>query len=159
MLCTIIRLVNGDNQIEGQLSLKKLVTSDFVCTEEEIFVCKTLELPWLYNKPYVSCIPVGTYEALKHVSPAKGKSIWLRDVPDRSEILIHIANYVGSNNPKTGKPDLEGCIGVGKELKDITGDGIKELYMSASAMNQLFDLISDQFRITIEEQFSVGAIA
>jgi hypothetical protein len=59
----------------------------------------TLELEWKNNNPKVSCIPPGTYRVVPHGwekdSPVKYPRTWrLLDVPNRSDILLHIGNYV-----------------------------------------------------------------
>ena len=38
-----------------------------------------------------------------------------------------LKNVAGSVNPKTGSPDIRGCILTGTGFKDITGDGIDEI--------------------------------
>ncbi|MBJ33658.1 MAG: hypothetical protein CMC89_02915 [Flavobacteriaceae bacterium] len=59
------------------------------------------------NERDISCIPVGSYEMNWRESPRFGWTWELKDVPDRSYILIHIANYAS---------DIEGCIGLGSSL-------------------------------------------
>jgi hypothetical protein len=50
----------------------------------------TLELPWQQNQRSISCIPAGTYPWQKiRRSSNRGHAIWIRDVPNRSEILVH----------------------------------------------------------------------
>lgn len=115
-----------------------------------IYDCKTLELPWLDNKRRISCVPAGTYWAIKHKSPKFGNCIWILDVPDRDEILCHGANFVGSKNPKTGKSDLLGCIAPGTKYADITGDNIKEILESKKALKGLLAVLPDKFQIVIE---------
>lgn len=118
---------------------------------ERQFSCKTLELPWLDNQKYVSCIPTGFYRARKHISPTFGESIWILDVPGRSEILIHFGNYAGSKNPNTGRPDTKGCVLVGKAFVDIDGDGKLDVTASKSTMGQLYNLITNKnFYITVQ---------
>ena len=85
----------------------------------------TVERPWLDNEPYVSCIPAGTYKAFARVSPSNGNVIELMDVPGRTFIQFHVANWAWQ---------LEGCIGVGWERK-IDGVG-----KSGPAMEDLCDL-------------------
>lgn len=97
-----------------------------------IFECKTLELPWVNNNRRVSCIPAGKYKAIKHVSPKFGNCLWLKDVPNRSEILIHPANYVRQ---------LLGCIAVGSKHIDINRDGLMDVADSKKTVNKLLDLI------------------
>lgn len=49
-----------------------------------------IELPWRNNKRNISRIPRGIYAYSKIFRASNNKpAIWLRDVNDRSEILIH----------------------------------------------------------------------
>lgn len=78
------------------------------------FSCKTLERPWKGNQVNISCIPKGTYHcsytfSLSHLNWTYA----LQSVPGRSGIRIHSANYY---------LDLEGCIGLGSEYRNINGD-------------------------------------
>jgi len=66
----------------------------------------TVELPWRDNRVNESCIPVGGYRAIRHDSPTFGSTLWLQDVPERTEILVHVAN---------SPADLDGCIGPGDD--------------------------------------------
>jgi len=53
----------------------------------------TLELPWKDNKTNISCIPSGTYTFQKiQRTSNKQPALYLRDVTNRSEILIHQGN-------------------------------------------------------------------
>jgi len=77
----------------------------------EMYLCDTLEKPWLNNKHYVSCVPEGTYPVKKYFSPKRKEfCVLLKNVPDRDFIEIHEATYVA---------DLEGCIGVGTKSLEI----------------------------------------
>lgn len=101
----------------------------------------SLELPWLENQRRISCIPLGTYKARKHKSPRFGSSLWLQDVPDRSEILIHRGNFFS---------DILGCILIGKDLSDINNDGVIDVAQSVNAMNELMIYLNDVDAIMIE---------
>ena len=101
----------------------------------------SLELPWLDNQRRISCIPLGTYKARKHTSPRFGKSLWLQDVPNRSEILIHRGNFY---------TDILGCILIGKNLADINNDGVIDLTQSVKAINELMSYLTDLDAIMIE---------
>jgi len=92
------------------------------------FSCYTIELPWKGNERRVSCIPTGIYPITRHKSPKFGDTIWIQDVPGRSEILIHVAN-----SPK----DILGCIGPGNDYG--WWDERKELavWNSSRTMKQL----------------------
>ena len=70
------------------------------------FYLHTLELPWLDNKPNISCIPADCYTAKRDYYHKGGYAAFeLRNVPSRSEIKIHIGNWTR---------DVLGCIVVGK---------------------------------------------
>jgi len=94
----------------------------------------SLELPWLDNQRNISCIPTGTYKARKHYSPKFGKCLWLQDVPNRSEILIHSGNFYS---------DILGCILIGKNLKDINKDSIVDVVNSRLAVRELMSSLID----------------
>lgn len=71
----------------------------------------TLELPWKENARNISAIPEGEYEA--ELTPAStkltggaGKAIAIKDVPNRSGILIHVGNTT---------LDTQGCILIGQK--------------------------------------------
>lgn len=71
------------------------------CVHTDELICHTMELPWLDNKTFVSCIPAGDYVIEMVVSPTHGNVYAVKDVVGRTHILFHIAN----------KPSqLEGCI-------------------------------------------------
>lgn len=122
MKIEILRTSDNGVQTEGILYLFK--------DNKIIFECFTLELPWKDNKRQVSCIPIGKYRAIKHYSPRHKSSLWLQDVPNRSEILIHKGNYY---------TQLLGCILTGDKLIDINRD--KQLDVTNS-YNTLLDLLN-----------------
>lgn len=117
---------------EQQDELQTLGKLQLFDNSEKLFECKTLELSWLDNKQNISCIPKGHYKAQKHMSPNFGKSIWIQNVPDRSEILIHKGNFY---------TDILGCVLVGEEYVDIDGDGHKDVTNSTNTMEALYELI------------------
>ena len=66
----------------------------------------TLERPWKNNKAWESSIPFGMY-SLSRLDKSKAFNYphyLLEDVPNRTFIKIHVANYPS---------ELSGCIGVG----------------------------------------------
>lgn len=95
--------------------------------DDEVLVnLKTVELPWRNNQRRVSCIKAGTYPVIVgHASPKFGWTIWLQNVPNRSEILIHRTSFVRQ---------LLGCIAPGLFHKDIDNDGIMDASNSRDAM-------------------------
>lgn len=66
------------------------------------FTCYTIELKWKNNERSVSCIPKGFYELELVNSPKFKQVLHVKNVPNRSEILIHKANYA--------KTELRGCV-------------------------------------------------
>lgn len=108
--------------------------------KELIAAVNTLELPWLDNQRNISCIPEGDNMVMyPHVSPRFGNTFWIKPVEGRSEILMHVANFVASKNPRTSTSDLRGCIGAGFGYKDIDGDGFLDLHRSGDAMRHLIE--------------------
>lgn len=101
-------------------------------TNGEIFlngkkVCSTIELPWKENRRLVSCIPEGKYALAKRYSLRFGWHLLVKDVPDRSYILIHAYN----NALKESK----GCIAP---VSQCTGEG--EGIFSRLSLKTLLDL-------------------
>ena len=66
--------------------------------------CYTIERPWKNNAPNLSCIPEGAYACQPFSGSRFQNVIQVMDVPGRTFILIHVANF---------PHDVEGCIGVG----------------------------------------------
>lgn len=99
-----------------------------------------LELPWRNNERRISRIPTGTYPAIKHVSPRFGECVWIQDVPDRSEILIHAGNF---------HRDTLGCPLPGTALLDIDGDGYRDVINSRVAMRKLMRIVPLQFEVEV----------
>ena len=132
-----------DNQTHGTLT----VTDEE--TGVEVFKCRTLELPWLDNQRNISCIPEGYYDVDFRTSAKYPKHFILNDVPGRSFILIHQANYVGSKNPTTGVSDLRGFIAVGSKYGDINADGIAEILNSMKTLNELIKVAPTGFVLEI----------
>jgi len=115
--CTLGKMYFGDNFVE------------------------TLELPWKNNTTQISCIPDGEYEVEKTYSPSFRKNLWLiKNVPHRSGIRIHSANYVS---------ELLGCIAPGMSRYDLNKDGIIDMKDSRKAMSLLEEELPDKFKLKI----------
>lgn len=67
------------------------------------------ELPWRDNLPQKSCIPVGKYRCEIVKSPKFGRVYGVMNVPGRSNVLIHSANF-GGNSDTGWTTQLHGCI-------------------------------------------------
>jgi hypothetical protein len=124
--------------------LKRTHTNVFETLGELIYkgvvVAKTLELPWRNNTRRVSCIPEGTYLVIIRSNHKYGLHFHVTQVPSRSYILIHHANYYS---------DLLGCIGVGQEHVDIDKDGLKDVNHSRRTMKILLKLLPEKFELKI----------
>lgn len=72
-------------------------------------VIRSIELPWRDNMRQRSCIPVGTYLCELVNSPRFGRVYGVRDVPQRSHVLIHAANLAGDID-MGWDTQLHGCI-------------------------------------------------
>lgn len=101
----------------------------------------TLELPWRDNRRGISCIPKGEYECFIRHSSKFGKCYEVKDVPDRSGILIHRGNY-GGDKSKGLKSDIEGCILLGKSTGAIKGQ--KCVLNSRKAVDEFMSLLNGQ---------------
>ena len=126
----------GEKQTKGDVSYKD-------------FECKALELPWLNNKRFVSCIPEGEYFCTKEMHSVFGEVIRVHDVHGRSGILWHFGNYAGSLNPKTSKPDTLGCTLPGESFIDIDGDGLCDITNSKNTMEALYNVLPPIFTLKI----------
>jgi len=71
----------------------------------------TIEKPWKNNVVMESCIPEGLYDMGWRKSPRFGETWHVQDVPNRTHILIHAANF---------PHDVHGCIGLGTDLMGDT---------------------------------------
>ena len=101
----------------------------------------TLEESWRDNERMVSCIPQGRYTIKLHRSPKFGLCYKVVDVPDRSEILIHVGNT---------NEDTTGCILLGQRYGNI-GDrlGIMGSRLAVSRFMQLMSGITEAELIII----------
>jgi hypothetical protein len=124
-----------------------------IASDGAFYKLKSLELPWLNNKSFISCIPEGVYICRPRTSKLFGEHFEILNVPGRDKILIHIMNFIGSPNPITNKVESNGCIGLGMQHLDITKDGILDLSASGKALNFL-NSITDrkEFTLIIKEK-------
>ena len=102
-------------------------------------ICLTCEDPWNENQKMISCIPAGSYQVEKF-SGKKYKNVWeLKNVPDRSAILIHQGNTI---------KDTNGCILVGDRFGKL--GGVQAIINSSATLNVLRSILPDSFNILIE---------
>lgn len=102
-------------------------------------VISTLELPWKNNQRQISCIPAAIYQCDIVNSPKFGRVYQVKDVPNRSHILIHAGNWT---------KDTSGCILVGMSNNDT------QLFESRKALALLMDELKGQsFKLEIIENY------
>lgn len=95
----------------GKQTIGKLVAKRNGAT----FTCDTLELSWKNNQKNVSCINKGLYDVKYTFSWTFKKFTYeLQKVLNRTGIRKHSGNYY---------TDIQGCILLGVNPKDINGDG------------------------------------
>lgn len=135
MRAVLIRNNENTKQTEGYL----LVFNGI----RKVFECCVLELADKGNQQNVSRIPAGTYPVIKHRSPKFGPSLWVRNVPGRSEVLVHYGNYY---------TNTRGCILPGRQFLDINHDGLVDVTDSRRTMGELLSFCEDEFELTIIDE-------
>ena len=77
----------------------------------------TGELPWNSNKVGESCIPPGTYKCVWAFSPKfQAHKYLIKDVPGRTAIRFHSANFVANKNTPGLRSQVDGCIALGTHV-------------------------------------------
>jgi len=133
MKAILTRIGHGETQTLGELDI-------FSDDDNLIFTCKTLELEEDINAVRDDCIPKGTYKVVRRFSEKYKNHFHILDVPNRSYILIHSANY---------SRQLLGCIAVGHAHIDIDGDGLKDVTSSKATMERLNEILPNEFELLI----------
>ncbi|WP_391595141.1 DUF5675 family protein [Winogradskyella sp.] len=123
-------IVNRDWQDENQTLGVCYVKDEF---GNIIFKSECIERGWRNNQSRVSCIPPGTYPVKLEYSPRFRKKLWeIYDVPGRSECKFHAANYARQ---------LNGCIALGNNRKDIDNDGYYDVTSSRDTMKKFHEAL------------------
>ena len=101
-------------------------------------LCVTVEPEWRNNQIGVSSIPEGIYQVAPH-NGTKYKNVWkLKDVPNRSAILIHAGNTEDST---------QGCIIVGSMFGNLNGK--YAVLRSGEALNKLREILPGKFTLKV----------
>lgn len=140
MYAILTRFTSNEKGVTGLLQI-------FEDTNECIFSCLTLELPWKNNQFKISCIPAGVYKLLPHNSPKFKKCFSISGVPFRSAILIHVGNTIA---------DSEGCILVGRKLFVNSGLGTYFLENSRVTLESLLFLIDEPVILKIDNSITLN---
>lgn len=129
----LLRLVNDrDIQTLGRMY--------FFQGAEELLGCALLELPDRENAFQVSRIPAKTYWVQPRESEKYGKHFHIKDVEDRTLILIHAGNYY---------TDTKGCQLPGTSFTDLNSDGYVDVRFSGRTLGRMLDLAPNGFELII----------
>lgn len=134
----IVRFEDDSRQTLGDMNIY------FEEYRAPILALKTLELCWVNNEKWISCIPAGPYTVKKRWSPKHGWHFEIKDVEGRKWILIHKGNYY---------TDIEGCVLVGFSHSDINLDGYIDTVESKKAMKALLKILPKKFELEIINDF------
>ena len=119
------------------------------------FQCYTIEPPWLDNKPFVSCIPVGEYQLEPYYSQKYGDVVAMvgegvvankHDAKegDRYGCLVHSANWASQ---------LQGCVAPGKNISWGTRSGHAPNIMVTASKTTLKELLPQITNETLSIQW------
>lgn len=101
----------------------------------------TLERPWLKNASNVSCVPHGLYEVVPYSSAKYPDAYHIKNVLDRTHILIHSGNFVRHT---------QGCVLIGKGFNIDKGEAM--VTSSRDAMDELREYIGENaFKLEIRD--------
>lgn len=104
----ILRQSNSNHGVPGYVFVKNEETGQMD------YFSRSLELPWISNKPRISCIPTGTYECEFTYSPKYRRKLYLvKNVAGRSGIRLHSGSFAGRVDLGY-RCHLLGCISLGK---------------------------------------------
>jgi len=117
--------------------------------ENKMWLFQTIEKPDRDNQAFISCIPTDTYTCrlgMYYGGDGVGGSkrdyaaYEIMDVPDRTHIKIHIANFV---------TDVVGCIGLGM----VRDEGIPMVKRSRIAYETFMDYMDGikEFELVIRD--------
>lgn len=107
-----------------------------------VYQARTLEPSWLLNESWVSCIPSGSYTLSKRHSSRYKDHFEIRNVKDRSNILIHIGNYFRNT---------EGCVLVGTRFNYIDDNDHLDVVSSGQTIDKLNEILPDHSTIVIRQ--------
>ena len=112
---------------------------------------ESLELPWRDNQHGISCILPGLYEAHLIASHHFGRKVYLlENVPGRSSIELHVANW-GGDKSLGWHSDLRGCMALGLGRAHMTppdtGRSQAAITSSTDALDEVIKLAGDHLEI------------
>ena len=108
---------------------------------KKVYSCFSLERGWIDNKRNISCIPVGSYTCMLEYSEKFKMYLWeVKGVDGRSEIKFHLMNYYYDSN---------GCIGLGRNLKDLNNDGYYDITNSKRTLKEFHKILKGQVKVKL----------
>jgi hypothetical protein len=121
------RVWMDENQSTGSL----IVLDKF---RQPIYISPCIERGDRNNERNVSNVPTGTYPLVWENSPKFGMVWELKDVPNRSECKIHVANMWD---------EINGCIAPGTYLGELNSDGYYDTLASGDALKRFHLALKD----------------
>lgn len=140
-------------------TLKRTTTSDHgtfgqLVLDDGSTFC-TGELPWRKNRKGLSCVPTGTYICVPFMSKRHGMCYLLQDVPGRSDVEIHSANFMGDRTLGY-HCELLGCIALGESIDQM--DSQRCLLNSKKAIRRFMEAMQGRnLELTIQEDYGQEA--
>ena len=147
---TILRTMQGDQGTFGRMIV-----------DAGELVLWSGELPDRDNVLYFSRINSGIYPCTFKDNSSKGPIVWeLHDVPERTDVLLHIGNWCGDIT-KDYYSDVEGCIVIGLSFGRMIPPGLKNkqraVISSGKALEKLYAVVGENdIELTIIDQFHDG---
>jgi len=131
-----------------RITIKRIATSDGgtfgVVLDGNTPFCVSCELPWRENKPNISHIPIGWFEAVRVDSPRFGNTFEVKGgtLGERTHILFHKGNSI---------LDSRGCILLAEGFGQM--DNVER---SRDAFNEFIKRTEDceYFILRITEEYS-----
>ena len=110
---------------------------------------RTTELPWRDNATGKSCIPPGVYRCSMVDSPRFGRTYGVQDVPGRSHVLIHSANF-GGDTEQGWHTELQGCIAPAMSVGVLSNPAGQVQRAGIGSKKAMQALIAWSARLTFE---------
>ena len=132
-LIPTVRLIRVEESNQGTFGVLTICSQVF---------CVTLEPSDRLNERNVSSIPAQQYQCMKIRSSRFGETFEIVDVPDRSHILFHAGNFVGSTS---------GCVLLAQYFGKLYGD--RAVLNSGGTFREFMRIMKDIdiFSLTIIE--------
>lgn len=130
----IVRLNRFFQDLNNTLGCLQIPSLDY-----PLFTC---ELAWKFNQEDTSSIPEGVYEVVKHHSRSFGNCFEVLNVPNRTEVLIHVGNTF---------KNTKGCILVGLKAGNLKGE--EASLSSRKALDLMNKVLPEKFELHIINKF------